>query len=50
MARGRLRFALSENANLRASLRRNGKAVRQLGVALKAGTVAYRLPRHLKKG
>jgi plastocyanin len=50
VARGRLRFALSEDANLRASLRRNGKSVRQLGVALKAGAVAYRLPRHLKKG
>jgi hypothetical protein len=50
VAGGRLRFALDEAASLRATLRRNGKAVRQLGVALKAGAVSYRLPTHLKRG
>ena len=47
---GRLRFVLSEDASLRATLRRAGRPVRQLGVALKAGRVAYRLPRRLKPG
>lgn len=47
---GRLRFVLSEDAALRATLRRGGRRVRQLGAALKAGAVAYRLPRGLKPG